>query len=122
MQVLPMSKDDIHEVASKDTPAGVEVPNTVGGLIMWAVGRFGGSAIIAIAAAYALIRIYTDMQVQNAQMVGDQKAVTAEVVEMVRETTKATGESAKAISELSEAVEANTRAVEEVQREVRQGK
>jgi Holliday junction resolvasome RuvABC endonuclease subunit len=117
-----MSQDEIHHVAKNDTPEGVQVPNTFAGLVMWAVGRFGGAAIIAIAAAYALIKIYTDMQVQNAQMIGDQKAVNAVVVEMVRETTKATGASTDAISELSEAVEANTRAVEEVQREVRKDK
>lgn len=119
---LTMSQDQIHDVASKDTPEGVAVPNTIGGLLMWAVGRFGGAAVIAIAAAYALIRIYTDMQVQSANMVGDQKAMNAVVIEMVKESTKTTGESTKAISELSEAVEANTRATEEVQRELRQGK
>lgn len=117
-----MSQDEIHDVAKRDTPEGIQVPNTFAGLVTWAVGRFGGSAIIAGGAAYALIKIYTDMQVQSVQMVGDQKAVNAVVVEMVRETTKATSASAEAISELSDAVEANTRAVEEVQREVRQGK
>lgn len=109
---LPMSQDQIHDIASKDTPEKVEVPNTFAGLMMWAVGRFGGTAVIAIAAAWAVVRIYTDMQIQTAQQLGDQKAVNAQVIEMVRNATTASGEMTQAMRDLSKQVEMNTRAVE----------
>lgn len=113
MTLFPtMSQDQIHEVASKDTPTAVEVPNTLAGLITWAVGRFGGTAVIAIAAAWAVVRVYTDMQIQTANQLGDQKAANAQVMEMVRSATAVQGEVAMAIKELTRQVEANTRAVE----------
>jgi Holliday junction resolvasome RuvABC endonuclease subunit len=107
-----MSQDDIHEIASKDTPEKVAVPNTLAGLVTWAVGRFGGTAVIAIAAAWAVVRIYTDMQVQTANQLGDQKAMNAQVIEMVRQATETSGETAQAMRELTKQVELNTRAVE----------
>lgn len=99
--IAPMSQDDIHEVASKTTPEGVQVPNTMPGLITWAIGKFGGSAVIAIGLSYAIIRIYTDMQVTQAQ-----------VMEMVRASTSTQAEVAQAIREMGKQIEANTRAAE----------
>jgi len=107
-----MSQDEIHAVASKSTPEDVQIPNTMTGLVTWAVGKFGGAAVIAIALSYAIIRIYTDMQVQNATMLGDQKAVNAQVMEMVRSATQTQADVAAAMRELSKQIEANTRAVE----------
>lgn len=107
-----MSQDEIHAVATKDTPEKVEVPNTLAGLVTWAVGRFGGTAVIAIAAAWAVVRIYTDMQIQTANQLGDQKAMNTQVIEMVRNATEANGEMTQAMRELSKQVELNTRAVE----------
>lgn len=107
-----MSQDDIHAVASKSTPEDVQVPNTMAGLITWAVGKFGGSAVIAIALGYAIIKIYTDMQVQTATQLADQKATNVQVMEMVRAQTQVQTELANAMKDLAKQVESNTRAVE----------
>lgn len=82
------------------------------GLITWAVGKFGGSAVIAMALGYAIIKIYTDMQVQTAAQLADQKATNIQVMEMIRSQTLAQAEIATAMKDLARQVEANTRAVE----------
>ncbi|MDB6079088.1 MAG: hypothetical protein JWO82_2835 [Akkermansiaceae bacterium] len=102
---LPMSTDDIHDVASKDTPSEIEVPKSMYGLIVWAVGRFGPGILIALAAVYGLNKVYTDMQVQNERMVGDMKAQNAAMVEVIRSQTSVNSQVANSLQELSKAVE-----------------
>lgn len=36
-----MSTEQLHEMASNDTPSNVEVPKDWRALVVWAVGRFG---------------------------------------------------------------------------------
>lgn len=50
----------LHQIANADTPSAVEVPKGWNGLIMWAVGRFGGGILLAIACGWALSRVYDD--------------------------------------------------------------
>lgn len=55
-----MSSDTIHQIRSNDTPAVVQVPPTLKGLIVWAVGRFGGGILLAIAHTWALSKMHDD--------------------------------------------------------------
>lgn len=51
----------IHKFAQADTPSTVTVPNSKYGLIVWAVGRFGGAVIVCAIALYALNIVYANM-------------------------------------------------------------
>ena len=102
-----ISREDLQAVAQADTPSKINVPNNTAGLITWAVGRFGGSAIIAIGLGWALIRIYTDMQVQNERIFGEQKATNVQVMEIARQSTQVASEAAAAIREMRTSVEAS---------------
>lgn len=44
-----MSTDTLHQIAQNDTPAAVHVPKDLNGLIVWAIGRFGGGILLAAA-------------------------------------------------------------------------
>ena len=57
-----MSQDEIHSIATSDSPRGIEIPNTWQGLIVWAIARFGVGIIVAAVFAYATKEIYTDMR------------------------------------------------------------
>lgn len=52
----------LHQIAENDTPAGVEVPSSLTGLVMWLIGRFGGGVVIALAALYGLNQVYADLR------------------------------------------------------------
>ena len=43
----------IHRIAQLDTPQTVDVPGTWSGLIVWALGRFGGIVVATAFLAYA---------------------------------------------------------------------
>ena len=101
------TREDIQAVAQADTPSKIDVPNTTAGLVTWAVGRFGGSAIIAAGLGWALVRIYTDMQVQNERIFGEQKATNVQVMEIARQSTQVASEAASAIRELRTSIEAS---------------
>lgn len=117
-----MSQDEIHSLAQKDTPQAVEVPKSTAGLVMWAIGRFGSGAVIAIAAGYAAVRIYTDMQLQTASQLADQKAQNAQVVEMIRNQMTSQSEVATALKEIGRQLESNTRAIEDAHRRAIEGR
>jgi hypothetical protein len=63
-----MSKDDLHNVASADSPRDVEIPNTWQGLIVWAVARFGVGMVVAGVFGYATKEIYSDMRADRLQL------------------------------------------------------
>jgi hypothetical protein len=63
-----MSTNDLHEIAQSDTPADVEVPKTLNGLIIWAVGRFGSGAVIGILCVIGLKTVYEDSKATNKQL------------------------------------------------------
>jgi len=48
-----MPADTLHRVAEFDTPAGINVPQTAFGLVIWMLGRWGGIAIATMFLAYA---------------------------------------------------------------------
>lgn len=60
-----MSKEELHAHAQDTTPAYVQVPQTWGGLIVWAVGKWGAGAIFCL----MLIWVYQDLQTANRGMV-----------------------------------------------------
>lgn len=55
----------LHDIAERDTPQQVEVPKGWPGLLVWAVGRFGGIIIATALCAVALKKVYEDMQSTN---------------------------------------------------------
>lgn len=63
-----MSADTLHQIAQNDTPAAVHVPKDMHGLIVWAVGRFGGGILLAAACAWALSKVYDDHSKQTDRM------------------------------------------------------
>lgn len=84
-----MSRSDIHRVANQTTPQMVQVPNSIEGLVVWAVGKFGGVAIILAAFAYGLHIVY-----------GDLKATNERVLTMVEHQTAAMGATASALESI----------------------
>lgn len=63
-----MSTNTLHQIANNDTPAVVTVPKDMQGLIVWAVGRFGGGILLAAACAWALSKVYDDHAKQTDRM------------------------------------------------------
>ena len=63
-----MPANILHSLAQADTPATVEVPNTMSGLLFWAIGRFGSGIMLAVACGWALSRVYEDHAKQTAQL------------------------------------------------------
>ena len=59
-----MSQEELHQLANADTPAVVQVPKTINGLIIWALARFGGGAIFALACVY----VYKDMRADRSEL------------------------------------------------------
>jgi hypothetical protein len=59
-----MSRDELHQLAQNDTPAAVEVPKSFNGLVIWALARFGGGAIFAVACFW----VYKDMRADRAEL------------------------------------------------------
>jgi cell division protein FtsB len=65
---FPMSKDDLHDIAQKDSPEGVEIPPTWRGLISWAVIRFGVGVLFAAVFGIMLKEVYRDMRNDRAEL------------------------------------------------------
>lgn len=63
-----MSTDTLHTIAENDTPQAVHVPKDLNGLIVWAIGRFGGGILLAAACAWALSKVYEDHAKQTDRM------------------------------------------------------
>jgi len=106
-----MSKDDIHDIAAKDTPEVVTVPNSWPALVMWALGRFGAGIVVLIVVGYimtfAIKRVYEDQVTTN-------QGVLRMVEAAARSTTEsaaANQATARAIAELAKQVENNTKAI-----------
>jgi hypothetical protein len=59
-----MSKDDLHALAESTTPPDINVPSTWGGIIIWALGKWG----IGIVFLGLLVPVYQDLKFSNAQL------------------------------------------------------
>lgn len=93
-----MSTDTLHAIANNDTPASVHVPKDMHGLIVWAVGRFGGGILLAAACGWALAQVYKDHAAQ-----------TERLITILESRAKADTELAGAILGLRNAVDEVTR-------------
>lgn len=59
-----MSKEEIHSIAESLTPPSVSVPQTWGGIIVWALGKWGiGVVFLAL-----LVPVYQDLKTSNSQL------------------------------------------------------
>lgn len=65
-----MSKEELHEIATQTTPEHVNIPETWGGLIVWAVGKWG----VGVVFAAMLVPVYTDLKASNQQLADISKA------------------------------------------------
>lgn len=93
-----MSRDDIHQIAQRDTPPEVIVPNSWPALAVWATGKFGVGFIVAVAFAFAAHQLYGDMKIR------DDKVLAA-----FENSARAQVETAAAIREMTKAVESMSR-------------
>jgi len=59
-----MSKEELHSLAQQSTPADITVPQTWGGILIWALGKWGiGVVFLAL-----LVPVYQDLKTSNAQL------------------------------------------------------
>lgn len=65
-----MSKDELHDIATSSTPEHVSIPETWGGLIVWAIGKWG----VGVVFAAMLVPVYTDLKSSNQQLAEVSKA------------------------------------------------
>lgn len=63
-----MSAEKLSELANADTPSAIHVPNSLAGVFIWAIGRFGIGIAVAAIALFALDRVYDDMKQMSAQV------------------------------------------------------
>jgi hypothetical protein len=89
-----MSKDEIHSIATVDTPSDIQIPNTWQGLIVWAVARFGVGLIVAAVFCYGIITIYADMRTDRTQL-----------MDAYRDNTKAIEQFGSRLAEQTKAIE-----------------
>lgn len=101
----PMSKDELHDIANRDAPLEVQIPNTWQGLMVWALARFGVGILVAAVFGYATMIVYVDM-----------RADRAELFSAYQQTTKVIEEVSAGMRDNTEAVRKNTEAIEEAHR------
>lgn len=93
-----MSKDELHSIATADTPEAIQIPNTWQGLIVWAIARFGVGLIVAAVFCYGIVVIYGDMRVDRTQL-----------MDAYRDNTRA-------IEQFGSRMQEQTKAIEEAHR------
>ena len=76
-------EETIRAAAQQQTPESVDVPQSWAGLLVWSVGRWGVGILFGVAAAFGLVRIYSDMQTLSGRMLDAQIAQTTASVEVV---------------------------------------
>lgn len=59
-----MSLDELHQAAQQSTPPDVTVPQTWGGIIVWALGKWG----IGIVFLALLVPVYQDLKTSNSHL------------------------------------------------------
>lgn len=89
-----MSKDKIADFANKDTPEAVQIPASWPGVLAWVMGRFGVGVTVAAVFGLFTVRIYEDLQRQNAA-----------ILDAFRQQTITNGEHVHAIRELAKSIE-----------------
>jgi len=94
-----MDLQDLHQVAENSTPQSVSIPQTWGGLIAFAIAKWGAGAIFLC----LLVPVYMDLKSSNQQFVEISKAnVTAltALAKQVEENSDKTEQLARAVERL----------------------
>jgi hypothetical protein len=87
-----MSQDELHAIATRDTPDAIQVPNTWQGLIVWAVARFGIGVLVSGVFGWGIVHVYQDMRSDREQLLDayrDSIQVMQSVATKLEEQTKA---------------------------------
>jgi hypothetical protein len=63
-----MSQEELHDIANRDTPDPIQVPNTWQGLIVWALARFGVGIAVAGVFGWGIVHVYSDMRADRLQL------------------------------------------------------
>ena len=63
-----MSQDELHRIATHDTPDPIQVPNTWQGLVVWACARFGVGIAVAGVFGWGIVHVYSDMRADREQL------------------------------------------------------
>lgn len=72
-----MSQDELHTIATRDTPDAIDVPNTWQGLIVWALARFGVGIAVAGVFGWGIVHVYQDMRADREQLLDAYKDAIA---------------------------------------------
>lgn len=59
-----MTLDSLHSAAESSTPSGINIPQTWGGLLVWALGKWG----IGVVFLAMLVPVYQDLKASNATL------------------------------------------------------
>lgn len=105
-----MSGKDLHELAVKDSPENVNVPQTPSGLAAWALIRFGPWVLGFIAATV----FYYDFKAERKDGVDYQRETSEKLIVAFENNSRAGVDQAKAVKDLADNVEENTRALREL--------
>ncbi len=63
-----MSTAPLHQIAENDTPTAVQLPSSLHGLVVWAMGRTGGGILPAASYASSLSKGYKYQRTQTDRM------------------------------------------------------
>lgn len=75
-----MSKEELHDLAVSTTPESVNIPQTWGALIVWAIGKWG----VGVVFAAMLVPVYTDLKVSNQQLAEISRANVAILTQLAQ--------------------------------------
>ena len=93
-----MSQDELHHIATRDTPEAIQVPNTWQGLIVWALARFGVGIAVAGVFGWGIVHVYADMRADREQLLDAYKdaiSVMQSVATKLEDQTEAIKEIAR---------------------------
>jgi hypothetical protein len=63
-----MSKDELHEIAQKDSPPYVDLPKSWPGIFAWITIKLGPWAVIAVVCGWATSVVYTHQRADQQQV------------------------------------------------------
>lgn len=99
-----MSKEELHEIAVASTPEHVNIPETWGGLLVWAIGKWG----VGVVFAAMLVPVYADLKASNQQVAEISKAniiILTQLSAQIEDASSRTTRVEEAIRELNRHVD-----------------
>lgn len=100
-----MSLEDLHETAQANTPSTVNVPQTWGGLIVWAVGKWGVGVVFLM----LLVPVYQDLKASNQQLADISKA-NVSILTSLAQQVEATNKTVERLDQTVQRLELESRA------------